>query len=268
MKKYLSFVWLTLTCFSKRDNANDALIFKSKRSSVHEIKTCLLNQTFYNPETKTCEVPLDDYNCPRGQWMVPDKNSLGEVHCEDVKEDEECLMGMGVIGIGNTRTIECLDNHIEKLMGIFQTTKCQNGQILLPTNFEENTNPCPDKFTCSDKKDFSQHLPGRGEIEKVNFLKGLICHKKPNKICLPTEIKGNSLWTPENLISTFVTADLECGENPCQKGFWPWINESDGVQRCLPIDDECISGDIPIHKEPEDSKLSCNVVVQFSVTGV
>ena len=266
MKKSF-FVLLTLTCFSSQGNVNAALIFKSK-SSVHEIKSCLLKHTFYNPETKTCEVPLDDYNCPRGQWMVPDKNSLGEVYCEDVKEDEECLMGMDVIG--NTRTIECLDKHMKKLMGRFQTSECQNGQILLPTNFEENTNPCPDKFICSDKKDYSQHLPGHGEIEKVNFLKSLICHQKPNKICLPSKIRGNSLWTPENLISSFVTADLECRENPCQEGFWPWIDESDdeGIQRCLPIDDECKTGEIPILKEPGENRLSCSVVVQFSVTGV
>ena len=228
-----------------------------------------MNHTFYHPESKTCEIPLDDYSCPGGQWMVPDKNRLGEVHCEDIKEDEECREGMSVIVMGNTMTIECQDKHIEKHQEIFQTSKCQNGQILLPSNFEVNTNPCPDKFSC--REDYSQHLPERkGEEQKVNFLQQLVCSKNPRKLCLPSDNNGSSLFTPENLIRSFVTADLECRENPCQEGTWPWIDEqkSEAIQKCLPIDDKCTSGDVSITKEPGASKLSCSSLVNFSVTGV
>ena len=230
-----------------------------------------MKHTFYHPESETCEEPLDDYSCPRGQWMVPDKDRLGEVHCEDVQENEGCFMGMGVIG--KTMTIECQDKHMEKQMEIFQTTKCSNGQILLPSNFVENTNPCPDRFVCSP--DFSQHLPKDEETKemkemKVNYLKNLKCSKNPNKLCLPSENRRLSLFTPENIIRSFVTADLVCGENPCKEGFWPWIVDSDNgveVQRCLQIEDKCKAGNIPIFKQPEALKLSCSVVVPFSVSG-
>ena len=264
MKKFLAFVWLTQAYFSKQ--IQSAHIFKNARNADENIiKSCLMNHTFYHPEGKTCEVPLDDYSCPGGQWMVPDNNSLGEVHCEDIKEDEECREGMSVIVMGNTMTIECQDKHMEKLQEIFQTSKCQNGQVLLPSNFEVNTNPCPDKFSC--REDYSQHLPEDGEEEKVNFLQQLVCSKNPRKLCLPSENKGLSLFTP---IRSFVTADLECRENPCPEGYWPWIDEekSEAIQKCLPIDDQCASGDIPITKEPGADKLSCSSLVNFSVTGV
>ena len=173
--------------------------------------------------------------------------------------------------MGNTRAIECQDKHIEKHQEIFQMSKCQNGQILLPSNFEVNTNPCPDKFNC--REDYSQYLPKDGEeqkVEKVNFLQQLVCSKNPRKLCLPSENKGLSLFTPENLIRSFVTADLECRENPCPEGYWPWIDEqkSGAIQKCLPIDDQCTTGDIPITKEPGASTLTCSFVVNFSVTGV
>jgi len=266
MKKFLAFVWLTQAYFSK--HIQSAHIFKDARNADENIITsCLMNHTFYHPESKTCEVPLDDYSCPGGQWMVPDKNRLGKVHCEDIKADEECREGMSVIVMGNTMTIECHDKHIEKLQEIFQMSKCQNGQILLPSNFEVNTNPCPDKFSC--REDYSEYLPEDGEEEKVNFLKPLICSKDPRKLCLPSDNKGSSLFTPENLIRSFVTADLECRENPCSEGSWPWIDEekSEAIQKCLPIDDKCKSGDVSITKEPGASKLSCSSLVNFSVTG-
>ena len=266
MKQYLAFVWLTQACLSSQIDNQSALIFKNTRIAVeNNIMSCLMNHTFYHPESKTCKVPMDDFSCPGGQWMVPDKNRLGQVHCADVKEDEECLMGMGVMG--NTMSIECQDKHLEKHQEIFQTSNCQNGQILLPSNFEINTNPCPDKFSC--REDFSQYLPNNGEEHKVNFLRQLVCSKKPRKLCLPSENKGLGLFTPENLIRSFVTADLECRENPCPEGSWPWIDEHKSVtiQRCLPIDDKCTSGKIPIIKEPGASKLKCSTVVMFSITG-
>ena len=91
MKQCLALVLLIQTCFSQiNTNINTNLIFKKtkKVDKTKDVQSCLMDHTFYHPESKTCEEPLDDYSCPRGQWMVPDKNRLGEVRCEDVQENK------------------------------------------------------------------------------------------------------------------------------------------------------------------------------------
>ena len=241
-----------------------ALLTHTVPASLMDIKSCLLNYTFYHPETDTCQGLLDDYDCPPGQWMAPEKNRVGVVNCEDRQEDEECLHP-GVMGLTNHHTIGCQDKQLLEHMEMFQTSECENGEILMPNNFEEDTLPCPDKFACIE--DYSQYLklPSLEQLNEINFFKSITCSKEPKKICLPLENKNFPL-TPENIYSTFISSSLKCSKNPCQEGYWPWIEEEEGYQRCIPIDATCNTATLRISKE--DGELKCSPLVPFNVIGL
>ena len=104
---------------------------------------------------------------------------------------------------------------------VYHQAHCGRGEVLVPHNFQENTEPCPDTFSCS--ADYKHHLdPLRNSSnplrqEELRYIQGMDCSKEPRMLCVPS-LNQDSLFTAENIYQSFKTAKPRCLKNPCGEG--------------------------------------------------
>jgi len=113
--------------------------------------------------------------------------------------------------------------------------KCNQDELLMPTNFVLNSLSCPEKFHCSTnyKNKLLSIKIANGNIalarKGIDHFRNLKCKlRNPRALCIPDN--KQSLLDPENIFQSFKNPKLICKKNPCpnQK---PTLNE-DGYYVC------------------------------------
>ena len=218
---------------------------------------CLLKYQFYHRPSDKCYELFDESPCGSDQWLTP-TSIPGDVECQPIPPDisPDCN-SLAILENGNIQcndlfpdceTLTILDDGDIQCHEVYRTSSCQEGQILLPENFIENTKPCPDQFKCSGdyksaysfiKEHFHQ---GKLRNNVKQFWSSQLCNgtKEKKMACIPTE---GSLALDQNkmMVQSFKPPKYSCQVNPCPLGKWPWLSE-DGYQRCLEGSAEDING--------------------------
>ena len=120
------------------------IAIQTKISGSKNARNCLLQQKFYHPESSECYYPLQyDGPCPLGQWLIP-ATTLGNAECVPAIDDLPDFCSPVLL---DRRKVVCREDQ-EKFL--YKTEGCNNGQILLPSNFRENTRPCPRHWSCQN----------------------------------------------------------------------------------------------------------------------
>merc|ERR1712066_221584 len=195
------------------------------------VSECLLRRTMYHHLTGKCHPPLDQGPCSPGELLLPD-SPPGTLKCSPLSLPEFCSANIQSDG---EVEFECEGD----LDMMYRRGQCGEGELLLPTNFRENTRPCAEGFSCRTKKNSEQYnsalktLKEKGSNYRVEkqYLKDLVCDFKSHSICLPDD-NSDSLFTMKNLLASLKTASARCEVNPCPAGRTPWLSE-DGYYRCL-----------------------------------
>ena len=203
-------------------------LLATKTSDRSTPRTCLLQKKFYYAETGQCYLPLQfDGPCQLGQWLMPTgQPGLAECVPTDTELPEFCTAVLA----GLTEVV-CLELLEETL---YKTGSCSNGQILLPENFQPETQPCPASWSCRDNQTILEQLfAGKsvlGESLEWSYLEGLLCSEE-KKLCLP-DGGPQSLVSTEQLEASLQGPRARCQPNPCPASHWPWLGE-DGYYGCF-----------------------------------
>ena len=88
--------------------------------------------------------------------------------------------------------------------------------LRLPENFQRDTAPCPNGFSCRPVWKSLKNL-------KYHFINDLICGETKNSICLPDN--GEPLTSLHNLLRSFELPKTACRRNPCPGGMTPTIKD-------------------------------------------
>lgn len=196
--------------------------------SESTVKKCLLIGTFYHPETRKCQIPFEEENCPMGQWLSVLPGEPGIVKCQKRPERfKDCQV---VLGPGGELSCE----NEQPLLGYCDINR---DIVRLPENFQRDTAPCPNDFSCRPAWNSLKNI-------KHQFISDLVCGEAKNSICLPDN--GKTLTSLYNLLRSFELPKTACRRNPCPRGMAPTIE--DGYYRCVDnIVELSILGYIPTH---------------------
>ena len=87
--------------------------------------------------------------------------------------------------------------------------------LRLPENFQRDTAPCPNGFSCRPVWKSLKNLK--------HFMTDLICGETKNSLCLPDN--GETLTSLHNLLRSFELPKTACRRNPCPGGMTPTIKD-------------------------------------------
>merc|ERR1712066_581821 len=219
------------------------------------VSECLLRRTMYHHLTGKCHPPLDQGPCSPGELLLPD-SPPGTLKCSPLSLPEFCS--------ANIQS----DGDVDMM---YRRGQCGEGELLLPTNFRENTRPCAEGFTCRRSMNSEQFNSALNTVDNLfinkaekRYLADLVCDFQPHSICLPDD-NSDSLFSVQNLLASLKTASARCEANPCPAGRTAWLSE-DGYYRCLlttPDLDNCSDGSLT----ELDGSLQCYEIELFSVSG-
>ena len=224
-----------------------SLFFIFQVSSCLDIKPqteCLLHGDLYHKESELCHNPLTQGPCKNGEWIVFDGSS-GSGVCSP---SFVCMLGeMPVLDPAGGASCGCADGK-EKILGACQTlftqSVCNEGEVLLPNNFNIGEPICPDNFSCKPIQNCPAYEGRKSEYglrgsnirkEQIQFMKDMVCSKASRTICCKKEkvlFTPERVFTPENLIEVMSEPKATCVKNPCSPGKYPWVGQ-DGVAKCL-----------------------------------
>ena len=214
----------------------------SVNCSASPSTSCLMKGELYHEDTQTCFPPLGQGPCKVGEWVVLAGVSgvcISKFVCNSGEIPVLDQAGGAVCGCPGGK--ERFHGSCETL---YSQGVCGEGEVLLPKNFDIGRKICPSKFSCKMSDNCPAYKTTRAQAaprgtnkrkEEVSFVKDMVCNKKARTICCPEE-NNKSLFSPENLIQSLVTAKPLCTRNPCPDGKRPWVGE-DGISKCLFHDD-------------------------------
>lgn len=219
----------------------------------------------FHPLTGECHAPLDQGPCSAGELLVPDSQP-GTLKCSPLFIPESCSANIQPDG-----AVE-VDCELQPSL-LFRRGQCGQGELLLPTNFRENSRPCAEGFTCRISRNSQQYksalrtLQNRKHvnIDEKQYLADLVCDFESHSICLPDD-NSDSLFTVHNLLASLKTSSARCEANPCPAGRAPWLSE-DGYYRCLlatPGLRDCNLG--KLHQQ--DGSLHCQLISVKNVSPI
>ena len=223
---------------------------------------CLLKYQFYHLASDKCYDLFDQGPCGADEWLAPTEIP-GDVKCQIISP--EISPDCNSLTILENGDIKCQDR-FRRLNQDYRKSSCQEGQIMLPENFIENTKPCPEKFECiknyKPHYSFIKKYKNQGQTElwrqMKEFVSLMLCSgtkedKSTRMVCVPTE---GSLEDNNMIIQSFKPPKSSCQDNPCAQGEWPWLSK-DGYQKCLLASEEEVSGCFGQLVETE-GKLQCH----------
>ena len=137
---------------------------------------------------------------------------------------------------------------------ILEFCDIERNVVRLPENFQRDTVPCPNGFSCRPAWNSFKN-------SKHQFVSDLKCGEAKNSLCLPDNRK--SLTSFYNLLRSFELPRTACRRNPCPGGMAPTIE--DGYYRSgLALQCQCAS--VHIHIFISISRC-VNFVVELSILG-
>ena len=194
-----------------------------KLYSETTVKNCLLMGLFYHPESRKCQIPFEEENCKNGLWLsvlaevdithnhiimhCPLFQEPGIVTCQKRPEKfKDCQVVFGPGG----------DLICDLERPLLEFCDIPRNILRLPENFQRDTVPCPNGFSCRPVWKSLENL-------KHNFMKDLICGETKNSICLPDN--GETPISLQNLLRSFELPKTACRRNPCPGGMTPTIDD-------------------------------------------
>ena len=209
------------------------VLMATKISDGRSPRICLLQKKFYHAETADCYLPLQfDGPCELGSWLVP-TGLPGLAECVPTRTDLPEFCTPVLAGLTEVVCLEFLEE------SLYKTGNCSNGQILLPENFQSDSQPCPGSWSCRDNQTILEELftdqSVLGDTLEWAYLEGLLCSPE-KKLCLP-ELGSQSLVSTEQLEASLQGPRPRCQPNPCPPSHWPWLGE-DGYYGCYRAHDQ------------------------------
>ena len=94
----------------------------------------------------------------------------------------------------------------------FTRALCNEGKLLLPTDFSEGLKSCPLATSCVEKDSCANYrttainikwtMPEERKTEKKNFLASLECDQEGDSLCCP-EDNQDDILSPGNILLTY-----------------------------------------------------------------
>ena len=218
-------LWVMITIISP---LAESLLTARTRTDL--VTGCLVEAQYYHQQSGTCHSPLDPGVCPPGQWLLP-TSQPGELTCYPAETlPEVCTPAL----LPGRSKVVCEENIVAER---YSQGQCGPGELVLPENFQADSLPCPQSFSCTATRNNKLYLRALKTLladktrHDKKYLKDLVCDYQTHSLCLPDQ-ETDSLFRLETMLSSLKNPLDRCKVNPCSAGRRPWLGE-DGYYRCL-----------------------------------
>ena len=155
-------------------------------------------------------MPQSSHPCKNGEWIVLDGSS-GNGVCSP---SFVCMLGeMPMLDPAGGASCGCADGK-EKILGACQTlftqSVCNEGEVLLPNNFNIGEPICPDNFSCKPIQNCPAYKGRKSEYglrgsnirkEQIQFMKDMVCSKASRTICCKKREKPSFVYSRKSVHS-------------------------------------------------------------------
>lgn len=127
-------------------------------------------------------------------------------------------------------------HNIYNIYNIPTQAHCQQGELLVPDNFQADTLPCPALHSCVawPRPADTARLANLVNPLQLEYIKAMVCGGEGEELACAPATNEESLFSAENLLQSLVAPPPACRPNPCPGGATPTLSE-DGYYRCVSV---------------------------------
>ena len=212
------------------------------------LQDCLLHASLYHRATRQCWPPHERGPCAEDQWLAASEVSPGLGECGLVppgdqawKQEQEQLYTQVDIKDVTISTIY--------IYNVPTQAHCQKGELLVPDNFQADTQPCPALHSCVawPRPADTARLANLVNPLQLEYIKAMVCGGEGEELACAPATNDESLFSAENLLQSLVAPPPACRPNPCPGGATPTLEE-DGYYRCVPVVQHLIMDSLRTHE--------------------